>query len=70
MSEVIDEYLKGIMKEIIREAIWEGMEKATGIHARENPYAAGELLEQQQANLNILTDKAYNDIEEQVLENI
>lgn len=66
----MDNYLKGLIKDRIREAVWEGMEKATNIHARENPYAANELLMQQQKNLNFIAEKAFNDINEQVLENL
>ena len=40
------------------------MEIVSKVHARENPYAAGELLEQQQANLNRITDEAFKDIED------
>ena len=60
----MDDYQKTLLKDRIREAVWEGMEIVSKVHARENPYAAGELLEQQQANLNRITDEAFKDIED------
>lgn len=66
----MDNYLKNLIKERIREAVWEGMEKASGVYARENPYTANELLEQQQGNLNLITEQCFSDINEQVLENL
>ena len=58
----MQEYLEKRIKKIIRENLWTAMEKASNIHARENPHAATELLEQQQQNLNDLTDNAFNEI--------
>lgn len=59
----MDEYLEKKIKKIIRENIWQGMEKASNIHSRENPYAATELLEQQQNNLNELTQVTFEKID-------
>lgn len=66
----MNEHLKNLIKKRIREAVWDGMEKATNIHARENPYAANELLAQQLKNLNEITEKCFNDLNEHVLENL
>ena len=59
----MNEYLEKRIKKIIREAVWQGMVLATNIHARENPYAATELLQQQQDNLNFLTDDIFSKID-------
>ena len=58
----MQQYLRKKIKKIIRENLWTAMEKASNIHARENPHAATELLEQQQENLNALTEKTFNEI--------
>lgn len=64
----MNEYLEKRIKKIIRENIWQGMEKASNIHARENPHAATELLEQQQVNLNTLTENTFDQISDLIPE--
>lgn len=56
-------YIKKKIKAVIRETIAEGMIIASKIHVRENPYAAGEFIEQQSENLNLLSNKAYDKLE-------
>lgn len=51
-----------VVKDTIRSAIWEGMCLVKEVSRTKNPYAIQQLLENNQENLNMLTEKAMREI--------